>query len=176
MLGKCPHETPKNLYAAEMWDFGYFKKKWLHWESCRDVFQDDFNEEEISEKGLYFKCPELEKTALFLALIEEKLKLKIRSKFGTTDIENVLYIKPSPWWLEKPLKKSFLTMSLRASKKFKPSKSIYKAFEKSKYGKPTMIAVRRFFRGYTNSDIDDAGWVDVFRKLKLNKVREILKK
>lgn len=123
------------------------------WEHCRDrvqVISGDY----IKESGLWFSHrkntgPNLR---LFFRKLEKMLKVTPRSKFGDTENpEYCIWMDVSPWWMETLVRRSFLTLALRAGQGYKPKKENFlECFEKNKYGKESMVAIKLFLEGYTN--------------------------
>lgn len=128
-------------------------KRFCRWEKCRDRVQ-SISANVIKENGLWFSHrkktgPKIRK---FFEKLETILKINERSEFGNTENpEHCLWMKVSPWWMESVIRRSFLTMALRASQNYKPQKqNILECFEKNKYGGTSMVAINLFLQGYTN--------------------------
>ena len=86
------------------------------WEGCRDRIQ-AINADVIEAWGLWF-CHRKDvgnKIKAFIEKIETTLKLEIKSIFGDTEFpDKVLWMKPAPFWMLNLVRRSFLTLALRA--------------------------------------------------------------
>jgi hypothetical protein len=173
------------LYGPRSGSFGYKYSELspnITWESCRDRVQ--FLPQEIIAKiGLWMvhKKDIGNNIIQFIKKIETKLGIQ-KSKFGTTDNESYCFwIKPSLWWLKNLVRRSFLTMALRAGQRYKPSlDNFMECFEKSKYAKKTLPAVKLFLEGYTNyrgpNLYFSEGWQELFKNEDEKFVKSIMLK
>lgn len=155
------------------------------WYSCRDIYQ-DVGKSRIMRNGMYFshKPNDGERVILFLQKIEKTLKLQQPSKFRHTNLDNVTWIKLSPWWLEKKIRRSFLTLMLRIGMDYNPDlpvkqETITAVAARSERGKNTMPAIRRFLNGNTicpheNTRSFYQGWMEIFRYKSRYEVKKLL--
>lgn len=134
-------------------------KEWLY---CREYFQDEF-------KGLkqFLFCHTKNKSKnvlFFINLIEKKLFLKKMSIVGTTQRNNISWVKPSSWWTKTSMKRSLFTALLRCGQKYNLEKDNFEeALFSCFYTKDTEYAVRRFLKGYTKYTGKKKGWYNQFR-------------
>lgn len=123
------------------------------WEHCRDRVQ-IIKGTYIEQYGLWFSHRKNSGAViqLFFKKLERQLKVKPRSTFQNTEHpEHVIWMGVSPWWMENLVRRSFLTLALRSAQNYRPKKDNFiESFEKNKYGKESMPAVKLFLDGYTN--------------------------
>ena len=142
-----------------------------HFYSCREEFHDD---NKTKRRWIFTHYPKRSLDVIvFMERVESKLKVYPRSKFGTTQRNNIIWMVVSPWWFTSQLKRSLFTALLRASQKYRIKKDNFEAalFSVS-YLKDTKYAVNRFFKGYTRylgRNRDYFHWWDVFHVGNYNK-------
>jgi hypothetical protein len=154
---------------------------YVMWEGCRDRVQAIFAQH-LKDHGIWFCHRKNTGPAViaFIKKIETKLKLKKLSEFGKTDHpEKVLWVKPSEFWLENLVRRSFFTLALRAGQNYKIKKdNLLECFEAHKYGKLTMPAVKLFLEGHTfyvgKSLTMIDGWNKLFRNQESDQVKQLL--
>jgi hypothetical protein len=190
-------EIPDNLMYEKVYPgwFGvmyktrhHISKKWVkgfNFYSCRDGYQ-GVVKTRIIKGGVFFSHePEQgDRPARFLQKIEEQLKLSVRSKFRKTNHNNILWIKLSPWWLENKIRRSFLTLMLRAGMDYTLSlpwskENVFTVAAKNYRGESTLPAIRRFMRGntvyvYDSPQATYQGWQAAFEGRTVHQVRHLL--
>ena len=136
----------------------YFVKQWY---KCRDLWQT-----RMGKPDVFFLAHESGKSKniiSFMKKIEDSLKLKEKSEYGLTQKKFIIYIKPSKWWLQKPIKKSLFTLFLRCGTNYIPKKdNFFEALQSEKCIKETKNAVVRFLSGFTNYQGKVRGWHNQF--------------
>ncbi|RTK96829.1 MAG: hypothetical protein EKK64_02935 [Neisseriaceae bacterium] len=134
------------------------------WHHCRDIFH-----VHLSNSDLFFFCHEKGKCNSiieFMKKFESKLNLKEPSNFGPTQRKGILWIKPSKWWMRSSMRRSFLTILLRASFKYSISKdNFYESIFAEKYFSKTRYATEKFLLGYTKYTGKKRGWYKQFFQL-----------
>lgn len=165
--------------------FGYKSAtSYVHWEHCRDRVQ-IIGKSLLEENGLYFRHRNKRgnNVIAFLHRIETMLKIKDKSVYARTNIPNtLLWIKLSSFWLHNMVRRSFLTFALRCGSNYKPDDgdNFWECFEKNKYGKTTMPAVRVFLTGHTlfkgTALHMFQGWFNLFNHKNEEQVKILLKK
>ena len=157
--------------------FGYMGRgdngEWLpvvQWTHCRDTFQ-EVSGYAIKTKGMWFchKIWATENICAFIDQIEEKLYLTKRSVFRKTDYPEITWVKPSPFWVNDFVRRSFFTLCLRCGMQYKRMKdnfdySMYRHYQVSR---DTAPAIKRFLKGYTFYPYEDPeynvmGWQFLF--------------
>jgi hypothetical protein len=153
--------------------------------SCRDGYQ-GVSKTRILKSGMFLSHVQNDgdRHALFLQRIESALKLVKRSRFAKTNLDNVMHIKLSPWWLENKTRRSFLTLMLRMARDYDPTKrwkeeNIIAVAKRTFRGESTLPAIRRFLRGYTIYPMENPrntwrGWVEIFDGKNQYQVRQML--
>lgn len=123
---------------------------WVYYRffSCRDGLQHAIGKR---TRLLYHSggLKSSKQVADFVGLVEQHLKLKIRSRFGHTNYPSLMWIKVSPWWANSPIRRSFLTALIRGGLQYDPSKELLDNVLSCEYLSETPEAVRRFMNGYT---------------------------
>lgn len=140
-------------------------------ETCRERFGIRWNEDTI---GFFFTHP-VDKgysVATFLKKTEMVLKQTEFSQYALTNRDKILWVEPSPFWKSCRMKRSLLTILLRAGILYDPKADNYEqALFAEKFVHPTKSAVMRFLFGFTKyvgPSIDDQvsiesrGWKHVF--------------
>jgi hypothetical protein len=108
---------------------------------------------------------DVNRTVAFLKKVERKLKIKNKSKFYYTQRITVFAMEVSPWWNNYSVRRSFLTVLLRAGRNYKPRNDNFDfvLHEGNKYLKETSVAVERFMAGNTRlKGKFCGGWVAEF--------------
>lgn len=164
----------------------------LDWLRCREQFHRRFRRE---EGGFYFshEADMGENIAHFIARTEEIISFAIpnipRTRFSFTNKNFALWIAPSKFWLDCPVRTSLLTIIARAGMAFDKEKNNYDEalYSPSKlhtnYVLETRFAINRFLYGFTTyvPKSDDntnthSGWVTLFRgKTKQQIVKQLIR-
>lgn len=136
----------------------------LGFETCRERFAAAFKQD---TKGFYFKHPagQSVSVAAFILKTEAILKEPEQSVFAETNRNTILWVQPSEFWKCCPVRRSLLTVLLRAGILYDSERDNYEdALFKQEYVVPTKKAVMRFLFGFTDyrgPEILDTGtiWV-----------------
>ena len=153
---------------------------YISWYSCRDTYQ-RVDEKSIIKNGIFF-CHGItggDNVAIFLNLIEKRLKLRVKSKFAKTNNKDIIWVKVSPWWLKTKIRKSFLTMTLRTGTKYNQKETVRSAFNKPPW-KTTLPAILFFLKGNAICPVEDGiwthGWMHFFSGKKTPQIKKMLVK
>jgi hypothetical protein len=133
------------------------------WEKCREDFYAFTKDEKLTR--LLFSAPPIKHTAIaaFFEKLETRLGVQPRTQFGRTQIENVIWIRPSVWWTGMGMRRSLFTAFLRGSIKYsRYKKNFEEAMYSEKYLDQTREAVGRFLEGYTCYTGNVVGWHSQF--------------
>jgi len=139
----------------------------ISWVSCREVWSGYFTSK--MEEFLFTHKPWAgEKIAEFFELVEKRLKLKKNHTFfETTNLHNVILVKPSGWWRKYRIRRELFTVLLRSAQNYTGNPADFeKALFSYDYAKQTKPAVEKFMEGFTlmkKSAIRN-GWRDTFFK------------
>jgi hypothetical protein len=123
----------------------------LNWEFCRENFSKKFTS---NTRGIFFSCAEeqsefvgefIEKTEDIL--IKAALQNINKSKFFKTNLNFAIWIEPSSFWLDCPMKRSLFTILLRCGLSYKDDYE--KALYSIHHSKITKDAIQRFLYGFT---------------------------
>ena len=169
----------------------------LQWDYCREQFSAKFDYKNNKSKGFFF-CHEVKKEASvanFLKKFEDVIlyshvnKFK-NSSFAKTSHSSVLWIEPSDFWLDCPIKKSLLTLLVRSTINYSQD---HDNFEESLFGeefkenfhiRETKAAVIRFMLGFThfvgnlpipNVCIAKHGWHEEFKNSDKTEIKSVLR-
>lgn len=132
-----------------------------HWFYCRELFHNIL----VRIKLLFFshganKGPHV---AAFMQEIENRLDVTPRSEYGPTQRKNIMWIKPSKWWLQYSMRRSLFTILLRAGIHYNATKKNFdEAVMNQKYLKSTPYAFERFMTGCTMYVGHKRGWYKQF--------------
>jgi hypothetical protein len=155
----------------------------VRFEHCRERFAADFRAE---TRGLFFKHPPAAGpgVAAFLAKTEAVLDLADRSTYACTNWPTITWVGPTRFWMACELRRSLLTILLRAGMLFEPDRDNYEeALFRADYVRPTKAAVMRFLFGFTEyvgppivqpSPIHVRGWRAVFDGQSVEAVKRML--
>jgi len=152
--------------------------------SCRDKLQSVPTE--LLKTGMFFSHPVGanfgKAVAAFIHKIEtQKLTITEITFFKHTDQQDVLWLKPSPFWLENPIKRSLFSLLLRCGIYYNTTnKDAFEvAINSQDYSRITKPAIDRFLSGYTiysgvmpTTHID--GWHFRFITQKIENLRKLL--
>ena len=140
-------------------------------ETCRERFGRQWDK---NTKGFYLKHPVNKgfAVATFLKKTELILKQETFSEFALTNRDTILWIEPSMFWMECRMKRSLLTILVRAGMLYDPIADNYEeALYQEKWANPTKMAIMRFLFGFTKyvgpaiddqPSIESRGWKFVF--------------
>jgi hypothetical protein len=143
----------------------------LLWENCRERFAKTFT---ACTTGFYFKHEPGQSPGVagFIFKTESILKLADYSRFAETNRASVMWAEPAQFWKECQMRRSLLTILLRAGMVYEPEKDNYEeALFRQEYVVPTKRAVLRFLFGFTkylgpdlstDGAVQFRGWKSVF--------------
>ena len=152
-------------------------------ETCRERFGRQWDSK---TKGFYLKHPANAGYAIatFLKKTELILNQTEFSQYSLTNRDTVLWIEPTKFWMECRMKRSLLTILVRAGIMYDPKLDNYEeALFNEKWAKPTKLAVMRFLFGFTKyvgPNIDDQpsietrGWKFIFEGKDENYIKQFL--
>ena len=175
---QLPNETTnpiKGSFSLDNPSFAWFK--------CREQFAPKFLKE---TEGFFFSIVspfgnQLEGIASFIGRTEEILSeahVLENTKFSKTTRPHALWVVPSMFWRECPVRRSLLTILLRCGQVYDPEKNNYEtALKSDPYAVITEMAIRRFLFGYTTStekNTNPPGWRDLFQNKTIEDIRKAL--
>ena len=102
-------------YSVGVGQFGVITKDKVMWFSCREqyhAFVDPL------KKGEHFYAVSENKShdvAEFIGRIEDHLGVEPKSNFQYSEMNTIMWVEASSWWMENPMKHSFFTICLRAA-------------------------------------------------------------
>lgn len=154
----------------------------LKFETCRERFASSFD---LSTKGFFFKhYPKGSRSvATFVSKTEKILKIRNLSKFSETNRDSILWFEPCHFWKSCRMRRSLLTIFLRAGMIYDTDKDNYEhVLFNHPYIVPTKQAVMRFMYGFTkyagppmkSVSLETKGWREVFKKLDEDEIRKYL--
>jgi hypothetical protein len=153
----------------------------LKFENCRERFASTFGE---NGPNFFFKHnPGQSKNIVsFIIKTEAILGNEIFSEFAETNRDTLVWVSPSDFWRQCPMRRSFFTILLRAGNAYNSEADNYEEslFEQD-YVRPTKKAVIRFLYGFTNyvgPDITAAGhvWVQGWKSVFDSKSEQEIKR
>lgn len=121
----------------------------LAFETCRERFAATFKED---TPGFYFKHRpgQSVQVATFIRKTEAILKESTPSRFSQTNRDTILWVEPSNFWKSCPVRRSLLTILLRAGILYDLNADNFEdALFRQEYVIPTKKAVMRFLYGFT---------------------------
>lgn len=155
----------------------------LQFEHCREKFAAIFNE---NTTGFFFKhSPSKSKdVASFIIKTEDILQNLIFSEFAETNKDSIVWVCPSMFWKQCPMRRSLFTALLRAGDAYNADIDNYEAalFGQS-YLQQTKKAVIRFMLGFTKyvgQDIQGTGtvwfrgWKSIFEDKNETEIKRML--
>jgi hypothetical protein len=125
---------------------------WNGWQTCREVMQLQFK---LENPGLWFsyEAKELEGILEFMTWVERTLQIHDRTRFYLTEpVKYYAWVEPAWFWRSSEMRKNLFTMFLRNGRFYGAQtgpKSITQALLAYTYSKGTMLALERFFAGFT---------------------------
>ena len=153
-------------------------------ETCRERFGRYWNENTL---GFFLKHPADAgySVATFLKKTELLLKETKFSEYSLTNNNTLLWIEPSQFWKCCRMRRSLLTIFVRAGMTYDPKKDNYEeVLFAEKFIKPTKTAVMRFLYGFTKYEgpsieeqptIESRGWKYIFESADVLSVKNWLK-
>lgn len=150
-----------NLYSGN-----YFHYKSGGYESCREIFGNNFNTKTKSFFYQSIKKSNIDNIIKFITKIETQLNLKQedRISFQLTSHDNFIKIIVSPWWRENKMRREFLTAAVKSAAQFSQLKYKFNEVVKtSRYFQKSSKAFERFLDGnvfYTKRF--QSGWCRTF--------------
>jgi hypothetical protein len=159
----------------------------ISWVKCREQFAPKFSS---YINGIYFvhEKDKGESVAAFILQAEKVLGVsyKDRSAFSKTNKDCVIWVNVSPFWKECELRRSLLTILLRAGMNYSIEENNFsKTLFSNLYVKQTEMAIKRFFFGFVNfrgqmvmalNRTNRKGWVNIFKDAGVKDVKKILVK
>lgn len=161
----------------------------VHWDHCREQFSAKFNE---SIDGFYFSHPKGKSIdiAVFINKFEKLVEAQKFSTFSRTEKQTIMWIEPSSFWRDCPIKRSFFTIVLRCALNYDLEKDnfddvFFGDYKENSYIKETKSAVLRFMFGFTKfngsvskisltAPVIKHGWREEFIKLDDSTIRRRL--
>lgn len=151
-------------------------------ETCRERFARQWDQNTV---GFYFTHPANMgySVATFLKKTEIILKRTDFSEYALTNRDNILWIEPSKFWMDCRMRRSLLTILVRAGMVYDPKRDNYEeALFAEKWAKPTKMAVMRFLFGFTkyngpnieNQSVESRGWKFIFESITEQQIKEYL--
>ena len=162
--------TPSMYFEVSAGSFGLDVEPYK-FETCRERFGRQWDEH---TKGFYLTHPANKgySIATFLKKTEIILNQKEFSEYARTNRDTILWIEPSKFWMSCRMRRSLLTILVRAGIMYDPKRDNYEeALFTEKWAKPTKMAVMRFLYGFTKyigptiedqPNIESRGWKYVF--------------
>jgi hypothetical protein len=153
----------------------------LKFENCRERFASTFSE---NGPNFFFKHnPGQSKNIVsFIRKTETILGNEFFSEFAETNRDTLVWVSPSNFWRQCPMRRSFFTILLRAGNSYNLDTDNYEQclFEQD-YVRPTKKAVIRFLYGFTTyigPDIPSSGavWVQGWKSIFESKTEQEIKK
>ena len=142
------------------------KHKVDHWFYCRDIFHNIL----WNLKIFFFSHGWKRGSSViaFMEKVEDMLDVQPRSEYGLTQVERVMWVKPSVWWTKYGMRRSVYTILLRAGLNYVASKDNFdKAIESEKYLQQTPYAIQRFLSGCTKYTGHKRGWYRQFCEMNM---------
>ncbi len=159
--------------------FGYMQlnealTEWLpvvQWTHCRDIFQ-DVSSSALVAKGMWFcigRCSAPENICAFIECVEDRLDLTEKTLFRKTRYPEIIWAKPSSFWIHDFVRRSFFTLCLRCGMRYRRMKDNfdYCMFQHYQISRDTVPAIKRFLKGYTfypyeDPEFNTMGWQFLF--------------
>lgn len=154
----APREGAFGLLNEDTWEVNNFYY-------CREVFQNRSNR--IKRMVYNHKGYRTHNIAAFFNKIEDRLNLKNKCIFYTTQYKYVTAIEMTPFWANCGIRRSFFTMMLRVSGKYILSKDNFNdvIYKEGYCGCGSVpLSIKRFLNGntkYTDKK-PNYGWYSVF--------------
>ena len=145
------------------------------WYFCREWFQQD--SQGVTRLLYSHGQRQTEDVARFIRKVENKLKLKNKSRIGPTQRSTISWIKVVPFWTKTSMRRSFFTMMLRCSQNYDwVENNFEEALFSIRYTLETAYAVRRFLKGNVRYTGKTTGWHDEFKYRSKEKIDRLLVK
>lgn len=135
----------------------------VEWHYCREQFHLAANV--AIWRPRFFFCHKPGRRDFIIHLItqvERRLNLWCRTKIYETDTDNVICVRPAPFWRLQWMRFSLFTIILRVGNDSKDGDAIEDAMQRSMYTKRTLPAVEHFLSGNTWFTGWGLGWADNF--------------
>ncbi len=131
--------------------------KALDWIVCRDRFTCYFTE---NTEGFYFSHLPGNGNNVSAFIFKTEVILTIaHSEFDSTNRDYITWITPSLFWKESFIRRSLLTLLLRAGDNYDPKTDNYEeALYSNKWLRDSKLAVMRFLFGFTEFPSAGPGW------------------
>ena len=178
-----------SIYPPE--DDRYFGS---YWDTCREQFAKKFLEHSF---GFFLSTNENTiAVPVFISSCENLLQLNKKTIFFETDMKNVIFLRPSQFWMDCYMKRSLFTLLCRIGIFYKNKNfenqlfgevedvKIEKISDCYKFARNTKPAIMRFFGGYNQyigfgPDRDDIfpekhGWVQEFQNKNHDYIKKVL--
>lgn len=155
----------------------------LIFENCRERFMSKFSK---NGPNFFFKHSSKRGNQIieFINKTERVLELDDNTNFLKTNYDSIIWVQPSQFWRDCPMRRSLFTILLRVGDSYKKEEDNYEEvlFSHS-YLKNTEEALFRFFFGFnkyvgpsisSTSSVWVRGWKSVFENQDKEKIKEML--
>lgn len=149
---------------------------------CRENFAAEFKENTVA---LFVKTNSNSQTAEFIWRTEDILGQQ-KSAFAKTNIDSILWVRPTDFWKLCPMRRSLFTILLRAGNEYKEESDNYEeALFSNPLAKVCQRSIMRFLFGFTDyvgpvppqsGAVIMRGWVTVFSRKDDSYIRDKLVK
>lgn len=155
----------------------------LIFENCRERFMSKFSKD---GPNFFFKhnSKRGDQIIEFVRKTEEVLEVTNSTVFLKTNYDSIIWVKPSQFWRNCPMRRSLFTILLRVGDSYNKEEDNYEeVLFNHQYLKNTKEALFRFFLGfnkYIGPSIESTsivwvrGWKSIFENQDKEKVREML--
>lgn len=152
---------PVSNFAIVKKENEYFKStQYDPYDYCRELFTPKIKR---TTKYIAFGCMKknMKKFKEFLDILEGRLGIKRKTKVYETD-RNIVVLELSYFWKQNIMRKQFFTAAIRAGLNY--NRSFWAAIRNCRYFKTSLVAVKKFFKGFTSlkKGIGFYGWVSTF--------------
>ncbi len=136
--------------------------------TCRESFSNSFNK---TTNSIIFNKSNIniKKINIFFEQIEDKLQLKEKTKFCSSNFKNAIVIKLSPFWKENSLRRGIFTLFLRCAACHYNGKDVYQSLLNYGLTKKIIGPIEWFIKGNTKPAIKVSGGRVVHELACLNK-------
>lgn len=186
--------------ASDVGSYSVFpeEEKFFHsyWDTCREQLAKKFTTNSL---GFFLSVEKTNVTSVpkFIHFCEKVLHQRKFSRFYSTDLENVIFVKPSNFWKKCYMKRSLFSLLCRIGI-YSHTGDHYENYlfgqvdetrkdkidMSYKYARQTNAALTRFFGGYTNyvgegpnfSEYfpEKHGWVEEFKNKSADYIKSVL--
>ena len=148
----------EGMYLPKAGSLGIFTSQ-MNWSGCREQFHWSYDCRTTNDPYYYGHHKDRgNEIADLIYHLEEHLGIKDKTVFAYTTKNQILWIKPSPWWLELPMRHSFLTLALRAGLLWVTGTSWRDILLSEGHLGQVRHATERFLKGYTEYTGNIRGW------------------